>query len=442
MKGIRFSFRKVKSAKKLLLSVLLLLSFFLTSCSDVVNFIQESPFFPVINTTPLQRDELVTLLISCISDTSNQKIQAVYEKIPRAQLDGLSFSSFDAYIKALRRMTRSVTSFRFPANEEKDILLSRIEDSAPGYSELVNRSIPVEIKGNDKEKKWYFYLQVNKAGNVSLSSEWVEGCLLLYRYATLYFHAIDGGNQRAVETLLQGAIVPEIDGNISSLVIDYKAEEILSYYQRQVRERYENFVLKSLDISQLTYEQQNFYDEATDSIIPREIFFIQKSPQVISVKDTISSPLKVKDFVLYKNGVEVPVRIGDQTSDAILREFMGEPFVISATEERTENEQQTIVVGYEALSLTIFGKLSEDGTWHGQITRIRIRDDSVNFRMGNVLFVGMELDGLLQQYPFADLENYALEVDNDGQVYRMTFSIDSSNGGYVQGINLEMVRTF
>ena len=441
-----FSVCRVSVMKKIGILILLILSTFLTSCADDLNrFISElqrsTSFTGKNGTAPLDDEELAILLISCIADTTNQKTQPVYEKIPRSQIAGISFSSFDAYIRGLRRMADSggIRSFRFPEKEEKSSILEEIENNANDYSDLIAETFPIEIKGNSEERRWYFFLQRNEKGQVYISPEWVEGCLSVYQYASLYFHAIEGQNRPAVETLLAGTIVPEIDGNISSLVVDYKAQAILSYYQRHVRESYENYRLESLDISQLTYEQPNFYEEGSETLTGREVRFIRKSSQVISVKDTISSPLKTQDFSLYKSGEELPIRIGEQTSDSIVQEHLGKPLVLSVGSVDETTELQSIVVGYPTVSLTVTGKMAEDGTWHGQIVRIRLRDNNVAFSLGANLSVGMELDSLLRLYPFADLEKYALEVSVDEKIYRMTFSIDPGDGGYVYGINLEII---
>ena len=127
----RFSLHK-KRFKRVLLCLLLLGSILLSSCTDFLNYTMENPFFSISNATPLEDDELVMLLISCITDSSSQKSKDVYDKIPRSQLDGISFPSFDAYIKALRRMVnKSVASFNFPSNGKKEMLLKDIEAQVP-----------------------------------------------------------------------------------------------------------------------------------------------------------------------------------------------------------------------------------------------------------------------------------------------------------------------
>lgn len=436
-------FHRIVKKRNFVCALCLLMAISLPGCSlgvnQIIDQIQADPAFPMTNTTPLNDEDFILLLLSGITENSNEQIQIIYEKIPNAQLGNLSFSAFDSYIKALRRMLdRRINSFSFPSGEEKENLLADVQAIAPGDSDLIAISVPIKLYGPQEDSSFYVYFQRNASGNLCFSSLWVEKCLSIYQYAALYFKAIKDQNQAAVEALLTSALVPEIDGNISSMVIDYKAREILSYYQRQVREDSENFLLKSMNISQLTFEQRNFYPEDSDQPVPREIHFIRRSPKIITVKDTISSPLRNRDITVYRESESLSIQVGADTSTDILKEKLGDPLIVSAGMPDAEGKYN-IVVGYSSLLLTVYGQFDDENSiMSGQIRRIRLRTNDESISMGGYLFSGMELDSLLRRYPFADLEDYALLLEEEDRTYRMTFSIDPENW-YITGINLELV---
>ena len=432
------------SRKASLCALFVVLSLLCSSCSINFSSLRDlfrpnSAFAADKNAKPLNDADLVLLLLSSITNPISSNIQQVFSQLPESQVRDVSFSMFDAYVRLMNRMIgRNITAFRILKTDEREERLNILAERSPGFLPVIQQSVPVEVQISGDQKARYLYFQRQENGNGFLSLEWMQACLDLSRYASLYFLSIEQSNQEAVESLLQNAVIPEFDGDISSLVIHYKAQGIISYYTRQVRESSSNFQLTEADATALTYVQPRFFNEIKGTTTERPVHFVRRTTDIISVRDTVSGPLKTRDMILHREGLEQSmIRVGSTIADNVLREFLGEPLIVSHTLKKDENTPQIIVAGYRSFSVTVMGRIKEDGTWWGRIIRIRVWSDEERISLGPSLSVGMSLDSLLRQYPFADLEDYALESVVEGQTYRMTFSMESS--GTVEAINLEIV---
>ena len=433
--------------KTFFLSILLTVSILLSSCSNSLSFLSEkfgnaSGYQSSSSSQILEKENFMLLLLSCISNLS--EIQNVYASIPRSQLDGISLSSFDAYIRALNdMMPGKVERFRFLSNGEKAEVLNPISEGVPDQELLINSSIPVELQFQNSEIVRYIYIQSKENGTVFISNEWITGCILMYQYATLYFQAIDKKNQNAVESLLENSIVPETDGKISSLVIDYKAKGLLDYYQRQVRDQFDQYQMESIDLLQLTYIQPRFLDEETGEYVPRRVRFIRRTSKLISVKDTVTSPLNPRDIELYKKeSGNLHITVGERIDMDSLDFLMGEkPLIISSELEPSLDGMKTMVVGYHSLTITLQGLTDTQGNLiNARIIRMRLHSGNDMYSFGPGIKIGMEMDTLLRLYPFADLEDYKLKFSRNGQEYRMILTVDTADGGHITSINVEVAQ--
>ena len=436
---------KRKSTKRAFLAMLLSVTLLLSSCSDGVfgifdSVLNNSNYRNRSGSKVIEKENLVLLLISCISNLS--EIRNVYEEIPNAQLDGMSFAEFDEYIHALNDMVnRPVAYYRFLSSEDRQRVLQPIIEGAADQEALIRQTTPVELHMRNNDEVRYLYIQEHDDGMAYLSREWVRACAFIYKYAELYFHALDTQNQAATESLLKLAIVPETDGEISSLVIDYKAKGLIEYYQRQVRERFDSYQIESFDLSQLTFTQPRFLDETTGEYVPRNVRFVRKTPTLIAVKDTVTSPLDSRDFELHKDGRSLHIFIGGWIDMNSLDQLIGEePLIVSSEMDSTEVDgMKTIVVSYKSLTITLRAAATDDegNLLMTRISRIRLRGVDSGFSLGPGIENGMAVDSLLRLYPFADLENYVIDLRQDETDYRMFLTIDPTDGGHVTEVNLE-----
>ena len=190
--------------------------------------------------------------------------------------------------------------------------------------------------------------------------------------------------------------------------------------------------------------QPEVLDDISLNYQTRTVGFVRNSLGAITVKDSVNIPLLSKELTLYNRGVRI-IRIGDQASSKQFLEFFGAPLQTAIGDPSTSGSvlsdtQTYIVLSYATTSVTVLGTLYDDGTWNGQIVRIRLRAADSNFSLGTTVHIGMTRDELLMMYPFADQTNYVLTTTLDDQKYEMTFEFADDAKRTVTGVKLEMIR--
>lgn len=376
----------------------------------------------------LDRQSLVRELAACISDKS--QIDYVYNKIPPAQLDGISYATFCAYISALTYLhidAGVITSFRFVNKEESQIITDGIAVNAADYQSLLQYTIPVELFYSDEtadDSPVYIYIQEDTNGTPYLSSTWVKECLNIFDFAGMYFTALEKQNSDAVASLINDSQV-EAQGGFSSAVINYKARELVQYYHLKVQSPFAEYRLRSLDISQLTYMQPEVLDDISLSYQTRNVHFIRNSLNKVTIRDSVNNPLSTKDFYLYYKK-EKTIRIGDRADSNQFFNLFGKPAVTVYSEQFNAgtggaDNQQIIVISYSSAVVTIKGSMYADGSWDGQIIQIQLKSGDSDFVLGTI-YTGMTRDTLMMLYPFADQTDYILSTSLDDQAYEMTFT--------------------
>jgi hypothetical protein len=426
---------------------------------------------PIIatNQNTLDQQSFVRELVSCLSDPT--LIDSVYEAIPSEQLDGLSLSSFREYIAAMTRFQNGsgqIDTFRIIANDEKDTILLNIAQYAQNYKDLVRASIPVELTyvSGTTIQPVYIYYQADQNGTPYLSHLWVDSCLDLYDYAYLYFLALEEQNTSAVASLITRSLDAE-SGEFSSHIIDYKAKELGKFYHVKVKSKYTEYQMVSYDISQLIYMQPEVINEINFSNQSRLVRFVRNANNEIVIRDNVSAPLSSKNFFLYYRG-EKSIRVGDRADSKQFISLFGEPestalgdiqlldtnttpvatsgngTLLSTSPEPSEPYEpkyaRNIVLTYDGASVTIFGNVYDDGTWDGQIIRIRLRQMQADYNLGENIHSGMTREELLLVYPFADQTDYILSTVVDEQRYEMTFTFADDADYTISGVKIELVK--
>lgn len=395
----------------------------------------------------LDRYSLVRELATCISDSS--QIEYIYNSIPVAQLDGMSYASFNAYILALTRLhivAGPITSFRFVAQIESQKIIDSIAANAADYKDLLKSTIPVELfYGNElsNEEPVYIYIQEDANGTAYLSSTWVKECVNVFDFAGLYFGALEKQNYEAVASLIKNSQIPS-EGEFSAAVINYKSQELTQYYHLKVQSPFSDYRMMSLDISQLTYLQPEVLDDISLNYQTRNVSFVRNSLNSISIRDSVNTMLSTKDFYLYHEGIK-SIRIGDRADSNQFISLFGEPSGISfgmqfVPQTSTASDQQIIEISYPSISVTIRGTFYVDNSWDGQIIRISLNSADMSCFLGTTLYVGVTRDTLLMLYPFADQTDYILSNMVDDQRYQMSFTFDEDPSRTITSITLQLVE--
>ena len=449
-KGSTSSFTSL-SARILSLSLVLSVLFTVTSCSFswTAPKITTGTDTSVIMTgeKTLDRYSLVRELATCISDSS--QIEFIYHSIPAAQLDGMSYASFNAYILALTRLhiiEGPITSFRFVAQVESQKIIDSIAANAADYKDLLKSTIPVELfYGNElsNEAPVYIYIQQDANGTAYLSSTWVRECLSVFDFAGLYFGALEKQTFEAVASLIKDSQIPS-EGEFSAAVINYKSRELTQYYHLKVQSPFSDYRMLSLDISQLTYLQPEVLDDISLSYQTRNVSFVRNLLNGISIRDSVNTTLSTKDFYLYHEGIKT-IHIGDRADSNQFASLFGDPRGISfgmqfVPKTNTADDQQIIEISYPSTSVTIRGTFYDDDSWDGQIIRIRLNSADMSYFLGTALYVGVIRDKLLMLYPFADQTDYILSNMVDDQRYQMSFTFDEDPSRTITSITLELVE--
>jgi len=404
-----------------------------------------SPTYSIaVSSRNLDRQSLTRELLSCVTDT--EKIEYVYNLIPSGQIDGMSFSTFDAYIRALARMIPSnfeVISFRFLSDSERKDKIDSIRSYTDEFDTLLQDTYPVELiyrDETDTDQPIYLYIQEDAGGTPYLSSRWVNGCMQIYDVAALYFQALQEQKTQAVAELLQDGQVPE-DGILSSQVIDYKTKELTEYYHIKVQSDYSEYRILVFNIGQFIFLQPKVLDAGSQDYQTRSVRFVRNGMNGVAIKDSVSKDLESQCLYLYHLGKRM-IKIGDRADSKQFAELFGDPIMIArlpaADTTLNPSADKEISIYYSSATVTVLGNLYDNDTWDGRIVRIRLRSADQDYSLGTSIMAGMTRDELLMLYPFADQTGYVLETTIDEQRYEMAFTFADDTARTITGVKLEM----
>lgn len=438
----------ISAARKALPALLLASAVFLGACDlpwkNESSATSSASYSIQVSDKNLDRQSLTRELVSCVTDPD--KIQYVYNLIPPDQLDGMSFSAFDAYIRALSRIIPSkaeVTSFRFLSDSERKDKIDGIRSYTNEFDDLLQDTYPVELIYKDEmdtDQPIYLYIQEDVGGTPYLSSRWVSGCMQIYDVAALYFQALEEQKTDAVAELLEAGQVPE-DGILSSQVVDYKTKELAEYYRIKVQSDYSEYRILVFDLGQFLFVQPKVLDAGSQEYQTRTVRFVRNGINGVSIKDSVSKDIESQSLYLYHLGKKT-IKIGDRADSKQFGELFGDPIMVArlpaADTTLNPTADKEISIYYSSATVTVLGNLYSDDTWDGRIVRIRLRTTGQDYSLGTSIKAGMTRDELLMLYPFADQTDYVLETTIDEQRYEMTFTFADDAARTITGVKLEM----
>ena len=393
---------------------------------------------------PIDTHQMIQAVISCISDPKDT--ESIFESIPSLQRKDLTLQEFDAYVRALSRLTSnrgSISSYRVLDNLERSDRIDAILLNTKGFEEVLADTLPVELLFNNEEdirQPVYIYLQKDKSGVPYLSGEWIRSCLEIYDLATLYFTALENQNRDVVETLIRSGYTQD-EAEISDRVLANKAGKLVTYYHVNVKTAFIEYRLESLDISRADFFQEEVLDNESLTYRSQTVTFRRNASMGIEINDSIENKLNTKHFYLYVDGVRT-IRIGDRADSNQFEDLFGTPIYVGrgfVGEESAAEAKQLFVASYNGMSVTLKGNLYEDGSWDGQIIRIRLRGTQGIYSIGTDIQTEIMRDDLLMLYPFADEAGFTLETSMDENAYRLSFVFGSNQEKLVTGVILDLV---
>lgn len=430
----------------LMISILLIVSLFTGSCG--LHFTSDETAVKIkVSEDTLDIHSLVQLMITGISDPD--KIDAVYGQIPESQRNNISLATFREYINVLARMfpdDLSELTFRVLDGDNLSDELSALAAGNAAEADLISVTVPVEIyltNDYDSETPLYLYLQEDVNMTPYLSSLWVSECLSLYNYSSLYFYALEGQNYDAVASMIKESQSDESE-LFSDQVYEYKAKQLSKFYKIQVKSQYVDYTVESLDVGQITYIQPEVLDSALSNYSERTVVFSRDTDNQIQTNDSVSLSLSTNEFTLYK-GDEKMIRVGDRADSNQFTTLFGDPILFMVPNNMDEDleiygQDGNLIITYAQFSVTISGTLYSDGSWDGEITRIRLFSSNKEYSFGGTINTSMSRDDLLMLYPFADIDNYIVSAVFDDQSYDMSFTFADDEQKTITGVKLQLVE--
>jgi len=393
---------------------------------------------------PIDTYQMIQGMITCITDPN--ETEAVFESIPSLQRKDVTLQEFDAYVIALSRLLSgrgAITSYQVLDALNRTERIDAILLDTKGFEEILADTMPVELLFNNEEdirQRVYIYLQEDETGLPYLSGEWIRSCLEIYDLATLYFTALEDQNRDVVETLIRSGYAPD-DSGVAERVLENKAGKLVTYYHVNVKTQFSDYRLESLDISRADFFQAEVLDNVSLTYRSQTVAFRRNASMGIEINDNIENKLNTKHFYLYADG-DRTIRIGDRADANQFADLFGTPIYVGrgfSGEESAVDTKQLFVASYNGMSVTLKGNLYDDGSWDGQIIRIRLRGTQGIYSIGTDIQTEFTRDDLLMLYPFADEAGFSLETSIDDNTYRMTFVFGSNQEKLVTGVVLELV---
>ena len=366
----------------------------------------------------LSEAELARLVVNAI--ISDKNVGDSYEKIPKSQLDGLSYSMFSEYCSILRKHSQlhgNVDSFRILNDVEKykylDSILSDSEtdiQSLDSYGELDVVEICYAEDKAPGVAPVRFVIS-NKNGKYVMPSAYITDSMLAYSYITHYFDLIDEGNTDGLEAIIKTTYSSDI---YMKSVIDAKAEYIVDYYRLKVKSNTEDYELKLFSPTHIVYKIPEVFDENGSAIGSKTVELFKQKDGSFRLEDRV--PVILPEIRIFMNG-ESKLRLGSTYTPGELYDLIGKPIVVAYTKD-------TVLLTYNGMTLTIEADVANGNQWtSGRLCAVSLRKDEV-FTLNDDLYVGMNISELLLIYPMFDECEYTGSFTNGDGEFILDFEFD------------------
>lgn len=413
-----------------LLSVLLAVVLLMTAfggCSFVDKFQGYSG-------NPVSEQEISRLVVGSVSEKSN--VTNNYSLIPEIQRDDVSLSYFSEYVDIIRRITvgrGKIAGFRIRSFEDtKEILDGYVSDYEVTnfVSEDNVKAVEILFEENLESSSVYFFIGFKNDGVPSLNSDWIKKTISLYNYAEHYFNMVESANYEALSELLTF----QYDSDIyTDEVLLSKASAIIDFYKYRVRESAAEFELLCATPFCVGYKVPSVISKDGTSISSEVFSAVMHTDESVTMNDIVHQTLSSNAFNLY-NGDFCVLRIGLSYNASRVISLLGTPATITTYGNSADDEYPVICrlsVIYPGLVLIFDAEYTDDSTWSGVLSSIKIVSSSSDFSIGKIK-VGMNESDILSNYPFADEEGFVFADSSVGSNVSITYTFDSN--GFITSI--------
>ena len=365
----------------------------------------------------LTETDLARLITNAI--ISERNVGDSYEKIPKTQLDGLSYSMFSEYCAVLRKCSNehgTVDSFRILNETEKERFFALIDSvNSEEYRDLGiygNLDVIELCYSEDKSPSSSpVRFVINRSGNKCLmASGYITDCMLAYSYINHYFDMIDDHNTDALEAIIKSSYSSDIYMNS---VIRAKADYIADYYRLKVKTVTDEYELKLFSPTHIIYEIPEVFTVDGGSIISKRVELYLQRDGSYNLIDKV--PVMMSELRLFMNG-ESKLRMGAVYTPSEIYDLIGKPIMSTFVDG-------AVILAYNGMTLTL--KTDDPGSnWTtGKLTTITLRKDGV-YTLGENVYIGMNISELLLTYPMFDESNYIGSFKNSDGEFVLVFEFD------------------
>ncbi len=365
----------------------------------------------------LSESELALIVTNAIM--SERDVSECFSKIPENQLEGLTYSVFYEYCSILRKSSNAhgtVNSFRFLDDSEKESYFSSIDAFAGEEFSTVDEYGDMDVvelcysKDRDPKASPVRFTIAKTENGCTIAGRYITDSMFAYAYINRYFDMIDDENVDGLEAVIKDSYASDIYLNS---VVYAKATYICEYYKLKVRTHSDDFELKLLSPTHISYVIPEVFTEYNDGFVSKTVDLRKYKSGTFCINDHITS--SVDEIRLVKDG-ENKLRLGSTYSQNELYRLLGEPVMkIPAN--------GVVTLAYKGMTIRLTAEI-KNGKWTtGRLTSIVIHNSS-EFKLGDDLYVGMNVSELLLIYPMFDMSDFQGSFRNVDGEFVLKFDFD------------------
>ncbi|MBR4557825.1 MAG: hypothetical protein IKO15_10170 [Clostridiales bacterium] len=370
-----------------------------------------------VNSNNLSETDLARLITNAI--INERSVGDSYEKIPKTQLDGLSYSMFSEYCAVLRKCSNehgTVDSFRILNESEKERYFLQInsvnDENLMDVGVYGNLDVIELCYSEDKAPSSApVRFVITKNGNKCLmASKYITDCMLAYSYINHYFDMIDDHNIDALEAIIKSTYNSDIYMNS---VIRAKADYIADYYRLKVKTIADDYELKLFSPTHIVFEIPEVFTVDGGSIISKRVELYLQRDGSYNLIDKV--PVMLSELRFYMNG-QSKLRMGSVYTPNEINSLIGKPIVSTYIEG-------AVILAYNGMTLTLETEDAGADWTTARLTSIALRKDDV-YTFGEDIYIGMNISELLLIYPMFDESDYVGSFKNGDGEFVLSFEFD------------------
>ncbi|MDI9461731.1 MAG: hypothetical protein ACOX3P_02885 [Saccharofermentanales bacterium] len=370
--------------------------------------------------------ELAQSLVLAVKPNNTE---AVYNSIPRMQIEGVDKTDFHQYVQALHRgLSGTITGIQPLSGQDKRSIIALLEAGNPQVLALAKESdFYLLAYGHDTARSGGFVVAIQKRenGQAYLDPLWMKSIVSINNYMRLYFEAIESRNFASLDSLLRTGIKPRSE--LEEAALNARCQATLDFYHHMVRAQSDQYDLIAIYPGYAQVEQYAV-TKAQHQKISRLVSFQEVNNKMV-INDPVSVTLDRLDLtVKTEDGILFALDTGRNdimVTSAIFDRLLGTPLAHDDnTCYRTSAGKNVFTIEYPGIIISAVGSCKDEHqTWSGRLTRAEIFYS--NYELGSGLKPGLDINELYIRYPFARENNYLIQSQIEGKTYTLAVQVES-----------------